>query len=230
MRTRLQSETSRVNGAKSQGPVTPEGKARSAGNSTTHGLYSNAILLAAESKAEWQQLVDGLIERFQPADGVELGIVTEMAIASWRARRAVAMEAALIEADYEMARIVEPPVTTPEAEYRLYAIGYANAVGRMKAVIELGRQSERLNRLWMRLHAKLKELQADRRASENAAQQIRKNEPGTKQTTSNQEDRKYHPHPVPSPVPAGPVSRPQPPPTEAPLEFTTGSGVVASSI
>jgi hypothetical protein len=115
-----------------------------------------------------------------------------MAIASWRARRAVAMETALIEADFEMALEVERRPETPEQELRLYAIAYANAVGRMKATLELGRQSERLNRLWMRLHAKLVELQKQRKADEaeaaEAAKAKWKNEPGVVEVNLNQRD------------------------------------------
>jgi hypothetical protein len=62
----------------------------------------------------------------------------------------------------------------------------------MKATLELGRQSERLNRLWMRLHAKLVELQKQRKADEaeaaEAAKAKWKNEPGVVEVNLNQRD------------------------------------------
>ena len=44
MRTELQRQTSRLNGAKSRGPRTAAGKARSSQNACRHGLYSRRIL------------------------------------------------------------------------------------------------------------------------------------------------------------------------------------------
>ena len=50
----LKSETSRQNGAQSQGPVTPEGKAVSSQNSLQDGFYSvKTILIKGESQEEY---------------------------------------------------------------------------------------------------------------------------------------------------------------------------------
>jgi hypothetical protein len=109
-----------------------------------------------------------LIARFQPADNVELNLINEMAIASWRARRASALETELLSTEVEELADLTG-LETDSNGVVLSAFGYANAVGRNKAVVELARQAERLNRLWMRLHTKLKELQKDRKAAEKQA-------------------------------------------------------------
>ncbi len=53
---------SRTNGAKSSGPATPEGKARSSQNAVKHGLHSKQILLPTESAEEFQALRDSYFD------------------------------------------------------------------------------------------------------------------------------------------------------------------------
>ncbi len=59
-------EASRRNGAKSQGPVTPEGKARSSQNATKHGLDSRIVVLANESQFEYDDLLSDYVHRYSP--------------------------------------------------------------------------------------------------------------------------------------------------------------------
>jgi hypothetical protein len=82
----------RANGALSRGPVTPEGKSRSARNSTRHGLLAKCVVLRNENREAFQELLDLYIERFGPIDEVELGLIEEMVSAYWRLRRALAIE------------------------------------------------------------------------------------------------------------------------------------------
>jgi hypothetical protein len=90
------SDSSPINGAKSQGPVTSEGKARSAQNSLRHGLTSKALIIPGESREEYNALFAAHVERFQPADPVELPLVEAMADARWRLRRMANIESALL--------------------------------------------------------------------------------------------------------------------------------------
>ena len=93
------SETARINGAKSRGPITEEGRARSSRNSLRHGFTAKAVVLAAESRPEYQALLDSFLDRFQPADAVEQELVEAMAAARWRLRRLRAIESSILEVE-----------------------------------------------------------------------------------------------------------------------------------
>jgi hypothetical protein len=90
-------DASRANGRRSRGPVTPEGKARSAANSLRHGLLAKICLLESESREMFDHLVDSFAARFQPADEVEWGLVEEMVSATWRLRRCWAVETRVLD-------------------------------------------------------------------------------------------------------------------------------------
>ena len=92
MSTLRRSISSRANGAKSHGPTSPEGKARSSQNATTHGLFAECILLNGEDHEAFDELMQYHKDRFQPADGVEFDIVKQICAAQWRLYRVLAME------------------------------------------------------------------------------------------------------------------------------------------
>ena len=87
---------SRANGAFSIGPVTPEGKARSAANATHHGLLARAAVLDTEDAEAFQALLDAFLLKFQPADPVEEALVEEMTAYTWRMRRCWAIETRIV--------------------------------------------------------------------------------------------------------------------------------------
>jgi hypothetical protein len=97
MSSALKSQTARENGAKSHGPITPEGKARSSANSRRHGLASASILMDGESAEDFQQLRADFLNQFHPQTAVETDLVDVMAIARWRLRRLLAIEAHLFD-------------------------------------------------------------------------------------------------------------------------------------
>jgi hypothetical protein len=72
--SQTKSQIARANGAKSHGPVTAEGKAISSRNSLRHGLTSTAVVLPGESPEEFQSLLDGYIDQFQPATAVDTNL------------------------------------------------------------------------------------------------------------------------------------------------------------
>ena len=106
MSSKRRKAASRANGKKSHGPVTPEGKARSAANTppARHGLASfspdraaHAVCLNNESRDEFLLLHDTLVTKHAPVTFTEHLTVHEMAVARWRMNRAWAMETALLD-------------------------------------------------------------------------------------------------------------------------------------
>ena len=96
-RTPAQIEASRRNGARSRGPVTPEGKARSSRNALKHGLAAlHHLVVAGEDPAELEGLTDRLIGELGADSELEARLVRRMAVAFWKAERAERMEVALV--------------------------------------------------------------------------------------------------------------------------------------
>lgn len=81
------SAAARRNGAKSNGPKTPEGKARSSRNALKFGLTSEIAVLPNETKREFKQLHAAFVNRFGPRDAAELALVEQMISLTWRQRR-----------------------------------------------------------------------------------------------------------------------------------------------
>jgi hypothetical protein len=102
--TQAQSDTSRLNGALSSGPASPEGKARSAANGMRHGLRAGPFqLLPGEDPAALQALFQDLLARYRPVDEAERHWVEELAFAYWRQRRADNREAVILDGDSDEA-------------------------------------------------------------------------------------------------------------------------------
>lgn len=89
-------DASRANGARSRGPVTADGKERSARNAVRHGLLANNIVITGENAEHFQTLLEAYLLRFQPVDSVETSLVQQMAAADWRQQRAWAIETAIM--------------------------------------------------------------------------------------------------------------------------------------
>ena len=95
----LKSQTARANGAKSHGPVTPEGRAASSRNSLRHGFTAKSVVLPRESSEDFQELLDSYTDQFQPQGGVEMDLIQAMAAARWRLQRMCSIETALLSTE-----------------------------------------------------------------------------------------------------------------------------------
>ena len=152
-----QAATARINGAKSKGPITAEGKATSSQNALKHGLTSSRVVLPHESQEAYDKLEASLINRFKPADELESDLVQEMAAARWRLRRIEAMESALLR---KAIRQHEEAVT-PDA----LDIAYAE-VAESKSYRMLVRHAAQLRRAFEKAWKELQLIQADRKIDE----------------------------------------------------------------
>jgi hypothetical protein len=79
------------------GPRTEVGKLRSKFNATKHGIFSSVALIAGESRAEFDALLEGLREHYQPKEAVAEILVDKLATQLWRYRRFLIAEAAEIQ-------------------------------------------------------------------------------------------------------------------------------------
>jgi hypothetical protein len=89
-------EASRKNGAKSRGPRTEEGKARSAQNALRHGLRAQKyVVLPEEDAREFADLQAAMIEELAPVGALQVVLARRVAIAAWRLERADRLEVEL---------------------------------------------------------------------------------------------------------------------------------------
>jgi hypothetical protein len=98
------SEAARINGAKSRGPVTEEGRSRSSLNALKHGLAAardKAFVCQNESQQGWDSLYNDLIQRFEPQGQIELDLVAELAHARCRLRRCCTIETGVLDAEMD---------------------------------------------------------------------------------------------------------------------------------
>ena len=131
-RTEAQAEASRRNGARSQGPVTPAGKARSALNGTRHGLCSlYFFLLPDEDPQAFALFVADFLAVLGPRDHAEHQAAERAALAKWRVMRADRLEAEILT------ELFAAKALPDEAEARAVRAAATKALGFRRVVAEL---------------------------------------------------------------------------------------------
>jgi hypothetical protein len=125
-----------------------------------HGLTASFPLLEHESETEFQAFLDAYIDRFQPADAVELDLVQTMAIARWRLRRIAVIESNLFENELALSDDQINEEFDSIADQNRVAWVFNKLAGESKALTLLMRYEASLNRLYERAAKQLKELQS----------------------------------------------------------------------
>jgi hypothetical protein len=163
------SETARLNGAKSKGPVSIDGKAKSSQNALKHGLTAERVVVEGEDLDQYVSLRDAYVEQFQPANQLELDLIESLATTRFRLRRAVTIETGIF--DNELSDLKNSPTCAAlDSGHRIaYAFSYAsNSIGLVS------RYEASLNRVFDRT---LKQLQALQKARLAQPQPELRNEP-----------------------------------------------------
>jgi len=160
MPSKLRSETARLNGAKSQGPKTPEGKEKSSQNAVQHGFTSQSVIvLACESQRQFDEIMNEFKEIHQPANAAELDLVEEMVACRWRIRRLWGIETFLMDAE-----ILNQESQFPnDADNRAYmARAFKSLSDDSRSLALAARYQSRLHRTYNQAYAILRELQQTR--------------------------------------------------------------------
>jgi hypothetical protein len=120
------SESARINGGKSRGPKTPEGKAKSSQNAIKHGIFAQVVVLKTENADLFAELTQDYIRRFEPRDEVEFALVEQMVAATWRLSRCWELQTQTM--NLEMARDQDPDSENLKARSFHAAIGNGSAM------------------------------------------------------------------------------------------------------
>ena len=127
-------EIARINGAKSRGPVTPEGRAKSSMNAVRHGMTAKTLILCNENQDQFLEIMNAYFEYWQPTNQVEVDLITEMVGARWRLRRTWRYETALLDLEMdEQAPAFEKRFQTYDEEMR-GGLAFASLVDKSKGL------------------------------------------------------------------------------------------------
>ena len=94
-------ESSRINGAKSRGAVTPEGRANSSMNAVRHGMTAKTLILCNENQDQFLEIMNAYFDYFQPSNQIEVDLISEMVAARWRLRRVWRYETAILDLEMD---------------------------------------------------------------------------------------------------------------------------------
>jgi hypothetical protein len=103
VRSALQAAQAAINGARSKGPKTAEGKSASSLNSLRHGFTASNLLLPGEDAQEYEGHLDGYFATFAPATLPEAQVVAQIGDLAWKLERLTKLENGRMRARLEEA-------------------------------------------------------------------------------------------------------------------------------
>jgi hypothetical protein len=100
MATEKQLAANRRNAAKSTGPKSAAGKEVARMNALKHGFQAEQVVIPGEDPEEFEALLKGLDEHFQPIGSLEHVLVDRITYCTWRLRRANLIEIAIMRREH----------------------------------------------------------------------------------------------------------------------------------
>jgi hypothetical protein len=160
----LQIIAAQNNGAKSRGPVTPEGRATAAKNAAKHNMCSKALVLTMEDEEKFAEHQKTYFDEFQPEGEIEFGLVTDMVVAKWRTWRLWTLETALydVQMDKQM-KMIDDTFKSIDETTRC-AIAFQTLADESKALALLMRYETSMRRMHEKALATLMKLQTIRKS------------------------------------------------------------------
>jgi hypothetical protein len=179
MPTNRKSESARINGAKSKGPITSEGKAKSSKNALRHGLTAEFAVLGHESEDDFRLLFDSYLDRYHPADAIEMELVHSMAIARWRLRRIGNLETDLFDNELAVSQDDIDDAFDEIGDQARFAFIFKKLAGESRALDLLIRYEASLNRAYDRASKQLDLLQSSRPLPNEPTRPLTRHSPPT---------------------------------------------------
>jgi hypothetical protein len=187
-------EAARINGSKSHGPKTEEGRRAVSLNAVKHGLTAETVVLSNESEEQYEAELQAYLRHFAPANKPEADLVRQLASTHWRLVRYTAIETCLLEVEMKKKREYVDQAWKNVDERGRVALAFESLSGAHSPLALLNRYEARLHHEYQRLLKSLVQLQASRQAAEAKLQ----NEPKQPSQTA--------PTPLPSPAAGYPLT------------------------
>jgi hypothetical protein len=162
MTTPSKAEAARINGAKSRGPKTDEGRRAVSLNAIKHGLSAQTVDLPNESEEELRDYLD----HFAPANKPEADLVRQLASAHWRLVRYAGIETALLDLEMQKKREYVDKAWKNIDQHGRLALAFQSLAGDHSQLALLNRYQARLHHEYQRILKSLLQMQASRAATE----------------------------------------------------------------
>ena len=196
------SEQARLNGARSKGPTSIEGKLRSSRNSVVHGCAADkVVVLQNELPDAFDRLYNAFAGKFKPQDDAERELVLQAAVARWRLRRIWQLETTLFDLKMDEQRDLMHETFEHFDEHTRQAVAFRSLTDDTRSFTLLSRYETRLSREYDRA------IRALDRLREEASDEKLPNEPNVGQAVSPAQPMSP-PHAPACNIPVAPASRP----------------------
>jgi|HubBroStandDraft_6_1064221.scaffolds.fasta_scaffold98270_3 hypothetical protein len=159
-------EASRINGSKSHGPKTEEGRRAVSLNALKHGLTAETVVLANESEEQYEAELQAYLDHFAPANKPEADLVRQLASVHWRLVRFTAIETSLLEIEMKKRGEYVGAAWKNVDERSRLALAFESLSASNSSLALLNRYEARLHHEYQRLLKSLVQLQATRRAAQ----------------------------------------------------------------